>query len=154
MRKRSYWIVSVVLVAAVALFVGVSHGKAQDRGQGRGEAPPPPPLVNIQVMKGMTRPEIVAEMQKIRTQLGVACTFCHVQTNGQNDFASEAKPEKLIARQMLRMVQVINEQEFFKNGDRKVECYTCHREANKIPIAPPPPPPAQGGAGRGAPPTQ
>lgn len=138
MRKLSYWIASVVLVAAVALLFGPSHGKAQERGQ----APAERPLVNVQVLKGLTRPQLVLEMQKINVQLGVACTFCHVQNNGQNDFPAEDKQHKLIAREMMRMVQAINDQKAVATVSRKVECWTCHRGGAGIPNAPAPPAPA------------
>jgi hypothetical protein len=138
MRKLSYWIASVVLVAVVALLFAPSHGKAQERGQ----APAERPLVNVQVLKGMTRPQVVQVMQGINVQLGVACTFCHVQNNGQNDFPAEDKQHKLIAREMMRMVQTINEQQAVATVARKVECFTCHRGAAGIPVTPVPPPPA------------
>ncbi len=149
MRKFPYWIVSVVLVAAVMLLFGLPQGTAQERGQ-------PPPLVNVQVLKDLTRPQIVMEMQKINVQLGVACTFCHVQKDGQNNFPAEDKQHKLIARDMMRMVQVINEQAAVLNLNRKVECWTCHRGGAGIPNGPvPPAPPAPPAApARGAGPAQ
>src|SRR5579872_1142268 len=37
--------------------------------------------------------------------LGVACSFCHAEQKGSHklDYASDAKPEKAIARNMMRM---------------------------------------------------
>jgi len=114
-------------------------------------APAPPPFKNLQVFpKNIGRPELISNMKFFAQSLGVRCTHCHVGTEGQPlstfDFASDAKPAKLVARKMLAMVHRINEQDFgvkdFK--DVKVTCYTCHRGSTKPLTAPPPPdvPPA------------
>jgi len=42
-------------------------------------------------------------------------------------------PMKETARQMLRMVQVLNQQEPFRSGTIKVTCATCHKGSPKIP---------------------
>ena len=125
-------------------------------------APSPPPFKNLQVFpKDIGRPELISNMKFFAQSLGVRCTHCHVGTEGQPlstfDFASDAKPTKLIARKMLAMVHRINEQDFgvkdFK--DVRVTCYTCHRGATKPltalppPEAPPAPPPAPKPAERG-----
>ncbi|WP_294123554.1 c-type cytochrome [Sphingomonas sp.] len=125
------------------------------------QAPPPgggplaPPYKNLQVFpKDITQPQLVGNMKGFAQALGVRCIHCHVGTEGQPlstfDFASDAKPTKLIARKMLAMVHRINEKEFgvteFK--DVKVTCFTCHRGSTKPLTAPPPdvnlvpPPPA------------
>jgi hypothetical protein len=61
--------------------------------------------------------------------LGVRCNFCHEQ-----DFASDAKPEKIAARHMFQMVSKINKKFFQGQKDSlgmvmesSVNCYTCHR---------------------------
>jgi hypothetical protein len=67
--------------------------------------------------------------------LGVECGFCHAPAqNGHGlDFASDAKPEKEIARGMMRMTLAINKK-FFKTkhpvlGSQAltVTCATCHK---------------------------
>jgi len=68
--------------------------------------------------------------------LGVSCGFCHAQkpdSVGVFDFASDAKPEKLIARQMLKMTLNLN-RDYFKiekpmpgTSNIVVTCNTCHR---------------------------
>jgi len=66
--------------------------------------------------------------------LGVGCNFCHVKENNSNklDYASDAKPEKQIARSMMRMTMSINKKFFnLKHaslGDSSivVTCGTCH----------------------------
>jgi Photosynthetic reaction centre cytochrome C subunit len=148
MRKLLY------LFAVALLFVpafNTAQGRGGGGGGGGGQAQEQP-LVNVQVLKGMTRPQVIQEMFKINTALGVACTFCHVQKDGRNDFPADDKQHKLIARDMMRMVQTINEQAAVKTVSRTVECWTCHRGGAGIPNPPPPagpPAPAQGGGGGG-----
>ena len=92
-----------------------------------------PSAKNLKVLPmGIPRQNLIAVMQMMSSSLGVKCTFCHVgQSRETMDFPSDAKKEKLVARQMLDMVRRINEQEF-KVADfskSKVTCYTCHRGA-------------------------
>ena len=71
--------------------------------------------------------------------LGMSCNSCHVR----NNFASEEKPEKLKARQMLEMTKAINKQ-FFpdhkpKEGESvlgRVTCYTCHQGETESKLPP------------------
>lgn len=66
--------------------------------------------------------------------LGVTCVFCHAENKDTHkpDYASDEKPEKEIARAMMRMTSGINEQYFeLKHpmvGDSiiAVTCNTCH----------------------------
>jgi hypothetical protein len=66
--------------------------------------------------------------------LGVSCNFCHAEEKGSHhlDYASDAKPEKEIARAMMRMAIRINREDFqLKDamiGDSilAVSCETCH----------------------------
>ena len=67
--------------------------------------------------------------------LGVGCGFCHAEAKGSHklDYASDAKPEKSIARGMMRMAIKMNRKYFqLKHpmiGDSTlvVTCSTCHR---------------------------
>ena len=67
--------------------------------------------------------------------LGVSCGFCHAANKGGRglDFASDAKPEKEIARAMMRMTLRVNKR-FFKvrhpllgSSALTVTCVTCHK---------------------------
>jgi hypothetical protein len=63
-----------------------------------------------------------------------------VNNNGQWDFASDEKPEKKAAREMITMVLNLNKTSF--NGNTDVSCYTCHRGRNRpqgVPELPLPP---------------
>jgi len=67
--------------------------------------------------------------------LGVTCGFCHANAKDGHglDFASDAKPEKEIARAMMRMTLGINKK-YFKvrhpaigSNALTVSCTTCHK---------------------------
>lgn len=65
--------------------------------------------------------------------LGISCTHCH----NTNDWASDEKQAKKIARGMYTLRQIINKQISFKIETHKeikplVNCGTCHR-GNKTP---------------------
>lgn len=80
------------------------------------------------------------ELQGIMTDdfedgLGVSCGFCHAANKGGRglDFASDAKPEKGIARAMMRMTLRLNKQ-YFKvrhpvlgSTALTITCVTCHK---------------------------
>jgi len=67
--------------------------------------------------------------------LGVACSFCHAEQKGSHklDYASDAKPEKAIARNMMRMTLKLNARYFQVHrpglGDPGlvITCVTCHQ---------------------------
>lgn len=67
--------------------------------------------------------------------LGVGCNFCHAEQKGSHrlDYASDAKPEKQIARNMMRMTIRLNSKYFQLRhsmiGDSSlvINCNTCHR---------------------------
>ena len=67
--------------------------------------------------------------------LGVSCGFCHANAKDGHglDFASDEKPEKEIARAMMRMTIGINK-DYFKaehpligSTELIVTCTTCHK---------------------------
>lgn len=67
--------------------------------------------------------------------LGVTCGFCHANAKDGHglDFASDAKPEKEIARAMMRMTLGINKK-YFKvrhpaigSNALTVTCTSCHK---------------------------
>jgi hypothetical protein len=97
-----------------------------------GQAPVPEVVnsPNVKVLTGLYAQQFQEEMNLIVQGLGVTCNTCHVR----NNFASEEKPEKLKARQMLEMTKALN-QKFFpdykpKDGESvlgRVTCYTCHK---------------------------
>jgi tetratricopeptide (TPR) repeat protein len=77
-------------------------------------------------------------MRNITFALGVRCQFCHVGEEGmpleQFDFAKDERRTKLVARQMMRMVEEINRRlDTLPHGSDharqsiEVTCATCHR---------------------------
>lgn len=117
-------------------------------------APPPrhhawPKPTNLQVLPKDTTPQQLHKiMDGIAGSLGVHCSFCHVidEQTHHADFASDAKPDKQIARLMMRMTETINHQYIAKvkdpdatPQDRHVSCGTCHRGHSMPPQFVPPP---------------
>jgi hypothetical protein len=106
---------------------------------------------NIKVLTGMPASQLIPVMNFFSASMGRRCNYCHVNNQGQWDYASDAKPEKTSAREMIKLVMDIN-----KTTERlkldSVSCYTCHRgrtSPQSIPVLPlplPSPPPNAGGA--------
>ena len=80
---------------------------------------------NIQILKGMPASQLQPLMNYISTSLGVKCDFCHVNKDGDWNFAADEKPHKATAREMMQMVLSVNKTTF--KGTTEVTCYTCHR---------------------------
>ena len=110
---------------------------------------------NIKVLTGMPQSQLIPVMNFFAASMGRRCNYCHVNNQGQWDYASDAKPEKAAAREMVKLVMDIN-----KTTERlkldPVSCYTCHRGRTSpqsipaLPLALPSPQPnagAQGGPG-------
>ncbi len=106
-----------------------------------------PEPVNLKVLsKNISSRDLQSIMaDDFEDGLGVSCNFCHANAaNGHGlDFVSDAKPEKEIARRMMRMTLNINKR-WLKNKHPKfgdaalaVQCITCHKgqafpDANEI----------------------
>jgi hypothetical protein len=140
--------VNLIFAGAMALFLAAAtHGIAFGQVAAPPPASPPPHFKNLKVFPAdIPRAQLIGTMKGFTQALGVRCTFCHVGTEGQPlstyDFASDAKPEKEIARAMLRMVGDLNGRVLPAIPglkDAKVTCYTCHRGDKKPAIVPPPP---------------
>jgi hypothetical protein len=127
-------LVTIALVAAAGSLGAQVQGKF-----------PPDSLVNTKVFPHNTPvTEVIGAMRNFSGALGVRCQFCHVGEEGKPletfDFAKDEKRTKLVARQMMRMVQEINRRldtlpERQANG-LQVTCATCHRGLNKpVPLA-------------------
>ncbi len=128
MRKFSFSLVSLIALVAVAFVFAAQPTKA------RGQEQTPPDLVNIEIFTEMAYDEVRAEMNMIRDQLGARCRYCHfLGEDGVTDYVPETDM-KQVARQMIRMVQVLNEQEPFKSGGVEVNCATCHKGSPHIPV--------------------
>jgi hypothetical protein len=122
---RSFAIVSVIFLAACA---AISQQKAQ--------APVADNLQfhNLQVLPpNITHDELIATMRGIARSLGTKCNHCHVAnapgSEEEFDFAKDSKPEKKVARTMLRMTRDVNANYVSKVNahGQTVTCFTCHR---------------------------
>ena len=108
---------------------------------------PPDSLINTKVFPKTTPVmQVVGAMRNITGALGVRCQFCHVGEEGMPlerfDFAKDEKHTKLVARQMMLMVQEINRRldtlpEHGHSGPNlEVTCATCHRGVSRpVPLA-------------------
>ena len=101
---------------------------------------PPDSLVNVRVIPKTTPVvQVWGNMRNIAGGLGVECTFCHVGPAGaplaQIDFASDEKRNKLVAREMMRMVQDVNRRleglPARPTPAVTVTCGTCHRGVSR-----------------------
>ena len=128
----------------VAAFAPASALSAQAPGHW-----PPDSLINVKVIPRTTPVlEVVGTMRNITGALGVRCQFCHVGEEGMPlkdfDFAKDEKRTKLVARQMMRMVEEINRRldtlphahdHEHADASLQVTCSTCHRGVSRpIPL--------------------
>ena len=110
---------------------------------------------NIKVLTGLPQSQLIPVMNYMASSLGRRCNFCHVNNNGQWDYASDEKPEKKTAREMIKLVLDVNKNTF--KGNVEVGCFTCHRGRNQpqalptLPLALPSPPPGNAGAAASTP---
>ena len=128
------FLASLIVIAVPSLMI--AQGQPPAAG-GRGGQPPPPPLTNLKIYpKDIARPELVITMQGFVRQLGVqnqgGCSYCHVGTAPQWDFASDANPMKDIARRMILMSREITAKLPEVTGKPAAQitalrCASCHR---------------------------
>lgn len=91
-----------------------------------------PEFDNLKVLpKDIGKDELRALMKGWNNALGVKCNFCHVQSLDDPkklNYASDAKPEKEMARSMYKMTAKINKKYFGheKGALPEVSCNTCH----------------------------
>lgn len=117
--------VVATVVAAVFTFFGLGSSSAQI----------PDEFKNLEVLpRDISKRELTAIMRSFSHALGVRCAECHVSTKEGSerlddlDFASDEKPEKKTAREMMRMVGTINERigDMGLKNPVQVRCVTCH----------------------------
>ena len=111
--------VSVSGQARPAAQAGAQQGQLSDQA-----------FKNVTVLKGIPVREFMNTMGFFAASLALNCTDCHGGASA-SDWANYAvdTPLKIRARQMIRMVNAINEANF--GGRPFVTCYTCHRGSQK-----------------------
>ncbi len=81
---------------------------------------------NVQVLKDVPASHFIPAMFFIAASLGVSCDHCHVTAeNGPWPMEKDDKKEKKTAREMMKMMMAINDQNF--SGRQEVTCATCHQ---------------------------
>jgi photosynthetic reaction center cytochrome c subunit len=121
MKKRMFTVaVPAFLLAVVVLAIRPALVRAGDSPATKTAGQE---FKNIQVLKNIPADQLVPTMQFISASLGVECEFCHVE----RDMDKDDKKTKQTAREMMRMVFAINQNNF--SGEREVTCNTCHRGA-------------------------
>lgn len=124
-------------IVLAGLFLAVAYTPLAAQAPGKW---PPDSLVNVKVFPRSTPVmQVVGAMRNISGGLGVRCQFCHVGEEGMPlekfDFAKDEKRTKAVARQMMLMVQEIN-QRLDTIPERpalkaEVACITCHRGVSR-----------------------
>jgi len=119
------------LVAFVAILVGGLTAVVPAAAQ------IPDTFENLQVLpKDIPREALVQRMREFSFALGVRCQYCHAGGDGISFegvmFSSDARPTKLKARAMLRMVATLNDDLLAHLPSRRdppvaVDCVICHR---------------------------
>lgn len=95
-----------------------------------------PKYKNLKVLpKNITHEQMDSVMHYFTASLNVKCNFCHVRNEEKKewDWASDENKHKLVARDMMRMTNKINDKYFDLTGSKRtlntplmVTCYTCH----------------------------
>ena len=117
MYKRT----TILLTLAIAVFIGTAAITPPEKKEKR----------NLKVLpKDISHDELDAIMHRFNDALGVKCNHCHAgaEVDGRYklNFASDEKPEKDMARGMLKMTERINKKFFQGEGGTQVSCMTCH----------------------------
>ena len=165
-------LVPIVLISGVITLASMTMINQQQQPQPQQQQRVDPPVTNLKVLpKKLTYKQVDHIMDNWAAALGVRCNFCHEPNKvgrGMN-FASDAKPEKKMAREMYLMAAKLNKKYFKGEKDSlgvaklgSVNCYTCHHGVAHLEAATwpkrggmmMPPPPAGGGQGGAQPPAQ
>ncbi len=120
-------IVAITLSLFLAACAAVQQQKAQASRADTGE------FHNLQLFPtNITHDELIANMRGFAKALGTRCDHCHAAnppgSKEQFDFASDSKPEKNMARLMMKMSHAANTDlaKIDPHG-QMVTCNTCHR---------------------------
>jgi len=124
--------ISTLAITVFALVVvQASNSQTQDK-------PVEQTRKNIQVLKGLPESQLFLAMNFVGDSLGVHCDYCHVKEADKWVWEKDDKKNKLIGREMMRMVLELNRTKF--NGEPIITCYSCHRGSLRVErIAPLPP---------------
>ncbi len=123
---KSFRKVKVIAALVIFVFIGMAAVKQPVNSE----------FKNLQVLpKNITADSLDKIMDGFKAGLGVDCGFCHTYNKDiyKMEFEKDTKPEKEIARNMMRMTMDINKNYFQFNETvtaaqvQAVTCYTCHK---------------------------
>src|SRR5215211_6677129 len=80
------------------------------------------PYKNLKVLpKNITKVQLDSVMHHFTNSLNVKCNFCHVRDKTTNEwnYASDENKHKLVARDMMRMTDKINDKYFDLTGSKR-----------------------------------
>ena len=117
MRK---WTIAITILGAIGLVIvgAMAQSAASPASKTAGDT-----FKNIQILKDMPADQLMPTMGFISASLGVGCDHCHVP----GSFEKDDKKPKLFAREMMKMMFTINQNNF--EGKREVTCNSCHHGA-------------------------
>lgn len=130
---------SLLVILGIVFVVAVSSAftKVKDPG-----------YKNLKILpKNITEKQMDSVMDHFSVSLNVGCEFCHVKITKDNteewDMASDANKHKLVARDMMKMTNKLNDKYFPYGGKAKdmaadltVTCYTCHHGSKHPEVKP------------------
>ena len=138
-----YRIARVLVVAGALGLLGAcdrpeSSGDSDDSSL-REEEPWVPRLpsefTNLEVLPSdITKAALKRHMKGITKSLGIKCDYCH--RTDIRDYATDEIAEKVVAREMMRMVERINHEEFTWEGAPEATCFMCHHGEPKPQLDP------------------
>ena len=104
------------------------------------------PWKNLKVLpQDITQKQMDSVMDHFSKSLNVSCDFCHIENKADQsmDYVTDKNKHKLVARDMMRMTDSINDRYFDLTGAKRtlntqlmVTCFTCHngrKEPLRIP---------------------
>ena len=123
--NRKYMVTGSLIVAVIVCVASIEP--AQTKSEFKNLKVLPKDISSTSLQKIM--------VDEFQDGLGVGCNYCHAQEKGSLhlDYASDEKPEKEIARAMMRMTMDINKKYFEVEhpliGDSlmTISCANCHR---------------------------
>lgn len=134
---------ALAIVFALAATEAIAQTQPQPEPNGAQPRPQmhvPDKFTNLKVFpKDVKKDDLVRAMRAFSQGLGVRCDHCHVLTPESQDFASDKKPEKQMARGMMGLVHKLNTDFFTYKDAPKATCFMCHHGEKKPTLMPPPP---------------
>jgi hypothetical protein len=95
----------------------------------------PSEFTNLEVLPAdITKHQMKRYMKRITKSLGTKCDYCH--RTDIRDYATDEIHEKVVAREMMRMLEKLNREHFTWEGAPQATCFMCHRGEQEPQLAP------------------